>query len=391
MEFSANDIAALLNGEVEGNGSVKVSSISKIDQSLPGTLTFLSNPAYTKHIYTTSASIVIVNKDFRPDNKLLCTLIRVDDSYAALAKLLDFYVKTKPVKVGIEQPCFISSSAILGEQVYIGAFAYIGHKALIGNNVKIYPHVYIGDNVKVGDDSILYSGVKVYAECSVGSSCIIHSGVVIGSDGFGFAPNPDGTYTKIEQIGNVIIEDNVEIGANSTIDRSTMGSTILHKSVKLDNLVHIAHNVEIGENTVMAAQGGVAGSTIIGKCERDFTTGTALISKVLRVESSKVLMPRSHKITLKFPPARIYSADINSSLTVDEYPRFKRTGFLVSPTSFKRLKFCILRAPIWKMSVYFSIISTSRVSMTSVTILKPVSFFALARYLSPFKPRPWKA
>ena len=265
MEFSANDIAALLNGEVEGNGSVKVSSISKIDQSLPDTLTFLSNPAYTKYIYTTSASIVIVNKDFRPDNKLLCTLIRVEDSYAALAKLLDFYVKTKPVKVGIEQPCFISSSAILGEQVYIGAFAYIGHKALIGNNVKIYPHVYIGDNVKVGDDSVLYSGVKVYADCSVGSSCIIHSGVVIGSDGFGFAPNPDGTYTKIEQIGNVIIEDNVEIGANSTIDRSTMGSTILHKSVKLDNLVHIAHNVEIGENTVMAAQVGVAGSTIIGR------------------------------------------------------------------------------------------------------------------------------
>ncbi len=265
MEFSANDIAALLNGEVEGNGNVKVSNISKIDDSVPGTLTFLSNPTYTKYIYTTTAAIVIVSKDFKADSPLSCTLIRVEDAYVSLAKLLDFYVKMKPVKVGIEQPSFIHSSAIVGEQIYVGAFAYIGEKANIGNNVKIYPHVFIGDNVKIGDDTILYSGVKIYAGCSVGSSCMIHAGTVIGADGFGFAPNPDGTYTKIAQIGNVIIEDNVEIGANTTIDRATLGSTILHKGVKLDNLVHIAHNVEIGEDTAMAAQVGVAGSTIIGR------------------------------------------------------------------------------------------------------------------------------
>lgn len=265
MEFSANDIATLLNGEVEGNGNIKVSNISKIDQSQPGTLTFLSNPTYTKYIYTTTASIVIVNKDFKAEESLACTLIRVDDAYAALAKLLDFYTKSKPSKVGIEQPSFLSSSATVGEQIYLGAFAYIGNKAVIGNNVKIYPHVYIGDNVKVGDNTILYSGVKIYSDCSIGSSCILHSGAVIGADGFGFAPNPDGTYSKIEQIGNVIIEDNVEIGANTTVDSATMGSTIIHKGVKLDNLVQIAHNDEIGENTVMAAQVGIAGSTIIGK------------------------------------------------------------------------------------------------------------------------------
>jgi len=265
MEFSANDIATLLNGEVEGNGNVKVSNISKIDQPIPGTLTFLSNPTYTKYIYTTTASIVIVNKDFKPENNLSCTLIRVEDAYVALAKLLDFYTKAKPSKIGIEQPSFVSSSAKIGEQIYLGAFAYIGENAVIGNNVKIYPHVYIGDNVKIGDDSILYSGVKIYAGCLIGSSCIFHSGSVIGADGFGFAPNPDGTYTKIEQIGNVVIEDNVEIGANTTVDSATMGSTIIRKGVKLDNLVQIAHNDDIGENTVMAAHVGIAGSTVIGK------------------------------------------------------------------------------------------------------------------------------
>jgi UDP-3-O-[3-hydroxymyristoyl] glucosamine N-acyltransferase len=265
MEFSANDIATLLNGEVEGNGNVKVSNISKIDQPIPGTLTFLSNPTYTKYIYTTTASIVIVNKDFMPENSLTCTLIRVDDAYAALAKLLDFYTKMKPSKIGIEQPSFVSTSAKLGDQIYLGAFAYIGDNVLIGNNVKIYPHVYVGDNVKIGDDSILYSGVKIYTGCSIGSSCVFHSGSVIGADGFGFAPNPDGTYAKIEQIGNVIIEDNVEIGANTTIDSATMGSTIIRKGVKLDNLIQIGHNSEIGENTVMAAQVGIAGSAMVGK------------------------------------------------------------------------------------------------------------------------------
>lgn len=265
MEFSATDIAALLEGEVEGNGNVKVSSISKIDQSQPDTLSFLSNPTYTKYIYSTKASIVIVNKDFKAESSLSCTLIRVENAYVALAKLLDFYTKSKPIKVGIEQPSYCSETATLGEQVYLGAFAYVGQNVKIGNNVKIYPHVYLGDNVSVGDNTILYSGVKVYAGCKLGSSVIIHSGAIIGADGFGFAPNADGTYTKIEQIGNVVIEDDVEIGANTTVDSATMGSTIVHKGVKLDNLVQIAHNDEIGENTVMAAQVGIAGSTIVGK------------------------------------------------------------------------------------------------------------------------------
>ena len=287
MEFSANDIAALLNGEVEGDGNVKVNNISKIDQSIPGTLTFLSNPAYTKYIYSTTASIVIVNRGFKADNSLSCTLIRVDDAYVALATLLDFYVKSQPSKVGIEQPSFISSSAQVGDQVYIGAFAYIGDKALIGSNVKIYPHVFIGDNVKVGNNSILYSGVKIYAGCSIGSSCILHSGSVIGADGFGFAPNPDGTYTKIEQIGNVIIEDEVEIGANTTVDSATMGSTIIHKGVKLDNLIQIGHNCEVGENTVMAAQTGIAGSATIGKnCA--FGGQTAIAGHITIGDGSKI-------------------------------------------------------------------------------------------------------
>jgi UDP-3-O-[3-hydroxymyristoyl] glucosamine N-acyltransferase len=291
MEFSAKDIAGLLNGEVEGNGNVMVSNISKIDQPISGTLTFLSNPAYTKYIYTTTASIVIVNKDFKADNELSCTLIRVDDAYAALAKLLDFYVKLKPSKTGIEQPCSVSSSAILGENIYVGAFAYIGDKAELGKNVKIYPHVYIGENVKIGNDTILYSGVKVYADCMIGSSCILHSGAVIGADGFGFAPNHGGPYTKIEQIGNVIIGNNVEIGANTTIDRATMGSTYLRDGVKLDNLIQIAHNDDIGENTVIAAQTAVAGSVIIEK--NCVIGGQAAISGHLTIGEGSKIGPKS--------------------------------------------------------------------------------------------------
>lgn len=265
MEFSASDIAKLLGGEVEGDGDIKLNNISKIDQGLKGTLSFLSNPAYTKYIYDTKASAVIVNKDFKAEKQISCTLIRVDDAYTALARLLNYYNQTKPGKEGIEQPSYVSSSSTVGEKLYLGAFAYIGNDAKIGNRVKIYPHVYVGDNVIIGDDTILYPGVKIYADCRIGESCIIHSGAVIGADGFGFAPNQDGTYTKIAQVGNVIIEDHVEIGANSTIDAATIGSTIIRKGVKLDNLVHIGHNNEIGENSVMAAQVGVAGSTKIEK------------------------------------------------------------------------------------------------------------------------------
>jgi len=265
MEFKASDIAMILKGTVEGDGEVRLHNISKIDQGIPGTLTFLSNPAYTKYIYQTLASAVLVSRDFKPDTELQCTLIRVDDPYTALAELLNMYQQLKPVKKGIEQPSFVSASARVGTDLYLGAFAYVSDHAVIGNNVRIYPQVYIGENVVVGDNTILFPGVKIYADCKVGSDCILHAGVVIGADGFGFAPSADGPFTKIAQVGNVVVEDFVEIGANTTVDRATMGSTILHRGVKLDNLIQIAHNVEIGENTVMAALSGVAGSSKIGK------------------------------------------------------------------------------------------------------------------------------
>ena len=328
MEFSANDIAALLNGEVEGNGNVKVNSISKIDQSLPDTLTFLSNPAYTKYIYTTNASLVIVNKNFIAESPLSCTLIRVEDPYMALATLLDFYVKLKPSKLGIEQPSFVSSSATIGEQIYLGAFAYIGENVVIGKNVNIYPHVYIGDHAKIGDNTILYSGVKVYSDCVVGTSCIIHSGAVIGADGFGFAPNDDGPYTKIEQIGNVVIGNNVEIGANTTIDRATMGSTFISDGVKLDNLIQIAHNVTLGENTVMAAQVGVAGSTTIGK--NCLFGGQAAISGHISIGNDSKVGPRSGVMSSLKPnsvvlgtPANDFKATMKAYSIIRNLPQLR--------------------------------------------------------------------
>lgn len=263
MEFSASEIAKLLGGEVEGDGGITVNNISKIDQGIEGTLSFLSNPAYSKYIYDTKASVIIVNKDFKPEKPLDRTLIRVENAYTALAKLLEFYNQSKAPKIGIEQPSYISNSAEVGDNLYVGAFSYIGNHVKIGNNVKIYPQVYIGDNVKIGEGTILYPGVKIYADCILGSSCIVHSGAVIGADGFGFAPAADGTYAKIVQVGNVIIENEVEIGANTTVDAATIGSTVIKKGVKLDNLIQIGHNCEIGENTVMAAQVGIAGSTTV--------------------------------------------------------------------------------------------------------------------------------
>lgn len=265
MEFKVKDIAMILNGTVEGDGEMKLHNISKIDQGVPGTLSFLSNPAYTKYIHTTLASAVIVSRDFHSEEPLECTLIRVDDPYRSLAQLLEMYQQFKPAKKGIEQPSFVSNSAQLGEDIYLGAFAYIGEGAVIGKNVKIYPHVYIGDHVVIGDNTTLFSGVKVYADCKIGSDCILHSGAVIGADGFGFAPSTDGPFSKIAQVGNVVIEDWVEIGANTCVDCATMGSTFVRRGVKLDNLIQIAHNAEIGENTVIAGQTGVAGSSKVGK------------------------------------------------------------------------------------------------------------------------------
>lgn len=267
MEFSAQQIAELLGGTVEGNAETKVSDLSKIEEGKLGTLSFLANPKYTNYIYETDASLVVVNNTLVLEKpvKPTCTLIRVEDAYGSFAKLLGLYEQLKGEKKGIEQPSFIHPTATVGENCYVGAFAYIGENAVIGNNVKIYPQVYIGDNAKVDDNTILFSGVKIYNDCVLGKNCTIHASTVIGSDGFGFAPNSENNYQKIPQIGNVVIEDNVEIGSNSSIDRATLGSTILRKGVKLDNLVQIAHNVEIGENTVIAGQTGVAGSTKVGK------------------------------------------------------------------------------------------------------------------------------
>lgn len=266
MEFNARDIAAYLNGQVVGNGDVKVTSISKIEDGKPGTLTFLANPKYENYIYTTNASIILVNNDFIPKSELKATLIKVQDAYQAFASLLELYIQTKSKSLkGIEQPCYIHESAILGKDIYIGAFTYIGKNVRIGKGVKLFPHVYVGENVVIGDYCILYSGSKIYDNCIIGDNCILHGGAVIGSDGFGFAPQADGSYKKIPQIGNVIIEDNVEIGANTTIDCGTVDATIIRKGVKIDNLVQIAHNCEIGENTVIAAQTGLAGSTKVGK------------------------------------------------------------------------------------------------------------------------------
>ena len=265
MEFTAKQISDLLQGTVEGDADVKVSRLSKIEEGKAGDLTFLANPKYTPFIYSTKASLVIVNQDFVAEQNISATLIRVENAYEAFVRLLEIYNQIQKDKKGIEQPSYIAATAKVGSDCYVGAFAYIGNNAKLGNNVKIYPQVYVGDNVIIGDNTTLYSGAKVYSDCTVGSNCTLHTGTVIGADGFGFTPNRENQYQKVAQIGNVIIEDHVEIGANSTIDRATLGATIIRKGVKLDNLIQIAHNVEIGENTVIAAQTGVAGSTKIGK------------------------------------------------------------------------------------------------------------------------------
>ena len=266
MKFTAEQIAGVLEGEVEGNPNAEVSTLSKIEEGVCGSLTFLSNPKYANFIYSTQASVTIVNKNFVPEAPISTTLIRVDDAYGAFAKVLTFYAQAKnDSKKGIEQPVFMSEDLKYGEDLYLGSFTYIGKNVTLGKNVKIYPNCYIGDNVTIGENMLMHSGVRIYAETVIGSNCCFHSGVIIGADGFGFAPNSDGSYDKIPQIGNVIIENDVEIGAGTSIDRATMGSTIIRNGVKLDNQIQIAHNVEIGENTVIAAQTGIAGSTKIGK------------------------------------------------------------------------------------------------------------------------------
>ncbi len=267
MQFTALQIATLIKGNISGHPDAKVTHVAKIEEATEGSLSFIANPKYEEYLYSTKASIIIINDSLEVTKEVFPTLIRVKDAYSSFAFLLEKYneIISRRGKNGIEQLAYVSKTASIGKNVYIGAFSYIGDNVLIGDNVKILPGCYIGDNVVINEDSKLYSAVKIYEGCSVGSRVIIHSGTVIGGDGFGFAPQEDGHYKKVPQIGNVIIEDDVEIGSNTTIDRATMGSTIIRKGVKMDNLIQIAHNVEIGENTIIAAQTGIAGSTKVGK------------------------------------------------------------------------------------------------------------------------------
>ena len=267
MKFTSSDIAEILHGTVDGDAKAMVWQLAKIEEGKPGSLSFLANPKYESFIYETKATAVIVGRDFKPEKDLPenLTLIRVEDPYKSFARLLEYYNHLKSDKKGIEDPVFIAEGAEIGEDVYLGAFCYVGKNAVIGKGVKIYPNTYIGDNVKIGKDTVIYAGCKLYGDTSIGESCVIHSGVVLGADGFGFAPNDADSYNKVPQIGNVVIEDFVEIGANCCIDRATLGSTVIKKGVKLDNLIQIAHNCVIEENTVIASQTGIAGSTKIGK------------------------------------------------------------------------------------------------------------------------------
>ncbi|MDA3952412.1 MAG: UDP-3-O-(3-hydroxymyristoyl)glucosamine N-acyltransferase [Bacteroidales bacterium] len=291
MEFTAKAIAEFLTGEVVGNPKIKVNNVAKIEDAKSGTLAFLANPKYNKYLYTTEASIVLINKDFVVENKVAATLIKVENAYESFAKLLELAEQSRPVKQGISSLAFIEESAKIGDGVYIAPFVYIGENCVIEDNVKLFPQVFIDDNVSIKKNTTLNSGVKVYHECIIGENCIIHAGAVIGSDGFGFAPDENNVYRKIPQLGNVVIEDNVEIGSNSTIDRATMGSSFIKKGAKLDNLIQLGHNVQIGENTVMAAQSGVAGSTRIGKnCQ---IAGQAGIAPHIQIADGVIIAPQS--------------------------------------------------------------------------------------------------
>jgi UDP-3-O-[3-hydroxymyristoyl] glucosamine N-acyltransferase len=266
MEFTALQIAGFVGGEIEGDENATVNDLAKIEEGKPGALSFLANPKYNQYLYTTESSIVIINRDFELEADVNCTLIRVDDAYSAFATVLNAYQEAKAAsKTGISAKAFIHPSAVIGENCYIGEFAVVNAGAVIGDNTKIYALSYIGENVKIGSDCLIHPSVKILDDCVVGNECTFHSGVVIGSDGFGFAPQQDSDFKKVAQIGNVIIEDRVELGANTTVDRATMGSTVIRRGVKLDNMVQVAHNVEIGENTVIAAQSAIAGSAKVGK------------------------------------------------------------------------------------------------------------------------------
>jgi len=331
MEFSAQQIADFLKGTVVGNPDIKVNNISKIEEGKPGTLTFLSNPKYAQYIYTTEASIVLVNNDFVPESEIKATLVKVENSYNALANLLNLVEQSKPQKKGMDSLAFISASASLSDFAYVGAFAFIGENVKIGDSAKIYPHVFIGDNVVIGNNVVIYPGARIYHDCQIGNNCVIHSGAAIGADGFGFAPDENGDYKKIPQIGNVIIEDNVEIGANTCIDRATMGSTLIKQGVKIDNLIQIAHNVEVGKNTVLAAQTGIAGSTKIG--ENCMFGGQVGVSGHLQIsDGTKLGAQAGVNSSIKTPnqamqgtPAMPYMLFMKSSAIARRLPEMQKT------------------------------------------------------------------
>jgi len=330
MQFTAQDISFLLNGTVEGDPLVTVNQLAKIEEGAAGSLSFLANPKYEQYLYTTNASVVIVNNDLQLTGPVTATLIRVENAYSAFSVLLEKYNTFKLNKKGIEQPCFIHPTAQIGAEPYIGAFAYIGLNTKLGDNCKIYPNVNISDNVTLGNNVTLFSGVTVYFDCVIGDNVIVHSGAVIGSDGFGFAPNPDGTYTKVAQIGNVILEDDVEVGSNTTIDRATMGSTVIRKGVKLDNLVQIAHNVEIGANTVIAAQTGISGSTKVG--ENVIIGGQAGLVGHISIANRTQVQAQSgigRNITEEGKkwagsPATLYSANMRSNVVINRLPELEK-------------------------------------------------------------------
>ena len=329
IKFTAQQIADILEGTIIGDPEVEVSKISKIEEGEKGSLTFLSNPKYYPYLYTTSASVTIVDNGFKPEKKITTTLISVENAYEAFSKVLAFYNQVKDHKIGREAPYFISESAKIGVNEYIGAFSYIGENATIGENVKIYPNSYIGDNVFIGNNCVLFSGVKIYSETIIGNNCKIHSGTVIGSDGFGFAPNKNGSFKAIPQIGNVIVEDNVDIGSSCTIDRATMGSTIIREGVKLDNQIQVAHNVEIGKNTVIAAQSGIAGSTKVGEnCMIGGQVGIAghlTLGNNLKIQAqSGISKNLKNNLVVQGTPAYNYS-DFNKS-----YVLFKNLPKIVS-------------------------------------------------------------
>ncbi len=301
MQFTATQIAVLINGQIEGNADISVGSFGRIEEATEGQLAFLANPKYEEYLYSTGASIVIVSEKLELKEPINCTLLRVADPYTAFASLLHYYQQLKTQKLnGIQEPVFMGPNVKKGENVYIGAFAYIGEGCELGNNVKVFPGVFIGNSVKIGDNCMLHPGVKVYHDCLIGKNVTIHAGTVIGGDGFGFAPQADGTFKKVPQIGNVIIEDNVEIGSNATIDRATIGSTIIKAGAKLDNLIQIAHNVEIGHDTVIAAQAGVSGSTKIGN--NVMIGGQAgVVGHITIADGSKINAQSGVSKTIKLP------------------------------------------------------------------------------------------